>query len=89
MKVFSSQKGATEEIQKQLEDGMKRVARLYHESLPLALDVSEMPSAGSAGGLTGGLVAATGARIKQVTAARRRCYAKPISLTKSPRGSRW
>lgn len=65
-KVFSAQKGATEDIKKHLEEGMKRLARIYSESFPLALDVSHMAGAGSAGGLTGGIVAATGAQIKRV-----------------------
>jgi glycerate kinase len=79
--VFSAQKGATEEIQKRLEEGMHRIAGLYSEAFPLGLDVSHLPGAGSAGGLTGGIVAATGAKIKRV---RRRpiawdCYDLPPS----------
>ncbi|ELR21445.1 glycerate kinase subfamily protein [Acanthamoeba castellanii str. Neff] len=63
--VFSAQKGATEEIQKRLEAGMHRVAGFYRDSLPLGIDVAHLPGAGSAGGLTGGIVATTGAKIKR------------------------
>ncbi len=66
VQVFSAQKGATEEIQKRLEEGMHRVAGFYRDSLPLGIDVAHLPGAGSAGGLTGGIVAATGAKIKRV-----------------------
>jgi len=65
--VFSAQKGATQEIQQQLEEGMRRIAILYRDSFPLGLDVAHMPGAGSAGGLSGGLVAATGALLKRGT----------------------
>jgi glycerate kinase len=63
--VFSAQKGATEEIQEELEAGMRHLAELYRDQLPLGIDVANMPSAGSAGGLSGGLVAAFGATIKK------------------------
>jgi glycerate kinase len=66
VQVFSAQKGATAEIQLRLEEGMHRVAGFYRDSLPLGIDVSHMPGTGSAGGLTGGIVAATGAKIKRV-----------------------
>lgn len=65
--MFSAQKGATQEIQQQLEEGMRRIAILYRDSFPLGLDVAHMPGAGSAGGLSGGLVAATGALLKRGT----------------------
>lgn len=59
--VFSRQKGATSEQQTELEEGMQHVARLLEEAT--GRSVAQLPGAGAAGGLAGGLHAMLNAPI--------------------------
>ncbi|MEM7341372.1 MAG: glycerate kinase [Actinomycetota bacterium] len=60
-RVFGPQKGATAAQVEFLERRLNRLTQLYEETY--GVDVSEMPGAGAAGGLAGGL-AAVGGRIE-------------------------
>lgn len=60
--VFGHQKGATPEIVKQLDDGLKNYALKIKKFLKK--DITKTPGAGAAGGLGGGLVAFLNAKIK-------------------------
>ena len=65
-KVYSKQKGAdTEEIRKELEEGMLHLVPLF-KSLPRHMDVADLPGAGAAGGIAGGLIAALDAKLVKV-----------------------
>eukprot|EP00026_Physarum_polycephalum_P010318 Phypoly_transcript_10477.p1 GENE.Phypoly_transcript_10477~~Phypoly_transcript_10477.p1 ORF type:complete len:377 (+),score=69.05 Phypoly_transcript_10477:93-1223(+) len=61
--TFGPQKGANEQDREVLESGMNKLAKLYQETF--GVDISNMPGAGAAGGLSGGLVAALGGQIKK------------------------
>ena len=52
-------------MKQQLEKGMAHIAALYKD-LPRHIDVTELPGAGAAGGLAGGLLAALDAKISRV-----------------------
>ncbi len=60
--VYAPQKGAGPDDVETLEAGMTRLARCIKEQL--AIDLADMPGAGAAGGLAGGLVAFANARIE-------------------------
>lgn len=53
--IYSRQKGATEEMVKELDKGLKDLSEVIKKELHV--DVSNLPGAGAAGGLGGGLVA--------------------------------
>lgn len=59
--VYGPQKGATGEIAERLERGLANLARLWKEQF--GQDVAELPGAGAAGGVGGGLVAMLGAAL--------------------------
>jgi glycerate kinase len=61
--VYSPQKGATPEQVKMLDDGLLNLARVIARDL--GKDIREMPGAGAAGGLGGGLHAFLGAELQQ------------------------
>jgi glycerate kinase len=60
--VFSPQKGATPEQVERLDEGLANLARVIQADL--GLDIADMPGAGAAGGLGGGLHAFLGAELK-------------------------
>ncbi|MEE4111252.1 MAG: glycerate kinase [Desulfobacteraceae bacterium] len=60
--VYSPQKGATPEQVIQLDDGLANLARVIQMDLGVA--IADMPGAGAAGGLGGGLHAFVGAELK-------------------------
>jgi glycerate kinase len=60
--VYGPQKGATPEQVKMLDDGLSHLAHLLRKQL--GVDVQQLPGAGAAGGLGGGLVAFVGAALK-------------------------
>lgn len=60
--VFGPQKGANPEQVEQLEAALVRYAAVLRRSL--GVDIANLPGAGAAGGLAGGLVAFLGARIE-------------------------
>ena len=59
--VYGPQKGATEEIVRQLDAALVHLAKLIREQL--GMDVETLPGAGAAGGLGAGLVAFAGAKL--------------------------
>ncbi len=61
-KVYSSQKGATPEQVIALDDGLRNLAGVIRKEL--GVDIEDMPGAGAAGGLGGGLYAFLGAGLK-------------------------
>lgn len=61
--VYSPQKGATEEQVSYLDDGLRHLADIIKRDL--GPDVLDMPGAGAAGGLGGGLHAFLGAELKK------------------------
>jgi glycerate kinase len=60
-RVYGPQKGATEEMCRQLDEALANYARVIKKDL--GIDVIDMPGAGAAGGLGAGLVAFLGARL--------------------------
>ena len=60
-RVYGPQKGATPEQVEQLDAGLRHMAQLWREQL--GIDVEDMPGAGAAGGVGGGLVAMLGAEL--------------------------
>jgi glycerate kinase len=60
-RVYGPQKGATEEMCRQLDEALTNYARVIKNDL--GIDVIDMPGAGAAGGLGAGLVAFLGARL--------------------------
>jgi glycerate kinase len=61
--VYSSQKGATTEQVKELDEGLENLAAVIQREM--GLDIREMTGAGAAGGLGGGLHAFLGARLRK------------------------
>ncbi|MBN1554572.1 MAG: glycerate kinase [Phycisphaerae bacterium] len=59
--VYGPQKGATEEVVRQLDAGLAHLASLIRDQL--GMDVETLPGAGAAGGLGAGLVAFAGAKL--------------------------
>lgn len=59
--VYGPQKGATEEVVRQLDAALGHLAKLIREQL--GMDVETLPGAGAAGGLGAGLVAFAGAKL--------------------------
>ena len=59
--VYGPQKGATPDQVEKLDKGLKNLAELIHKDL--GMDVANMPGAGAAGGLGGGLHAFLGAKL--------------------------
>lgn len=59
--VYAPQKGATPQQVEQLDAGLRHMAKLWREQL--GVDVEDMPGAGAAGGVGGGLVAMLGAEL--------------------------
>lgn len=59
--IYAPQKGASPHQVKQLDDGLKHLARVVQKDL--GIDLTAMPSAGAAGGLGGGLVAFADAKL--------------------------
>jgi glycerate 2-kinase len=60
--VYGPQKGATPEIVRQLDEGLRRLAAAIERDLGVA--VADLPGAGAAGGLGAGLVAFCGASLE-------------------------
>jgi glycerate kinase len=60
-RVYGPQKGATEEMCRQLDEALTNYARVIKNDL--GIDVIDMPGAGAAGGLGAGLVTFLGARL--------------------------
>lgn len=60
--VFAPQKGATPEQVEELDQGLRRLARVIKRDV--GVDVSEIPGAGAAGGLGAGIVAFAGGELK-------------------------
>lgn len=60
--VYGPQKGATPEMVRQLDQGLRRLAEVIHARL--GIDVNAIPGAGAAGGLGAGLVAFLGASLR-------------------------
>jgi len=63
--VYGPQKGATPEMVKFLDQCLAHYAKVIKEQL--GIDIANLPGAGAAGGLGGGLVAFTGAELKSGT----------------------
>jgi glycerate kinase len=61
-RVYGPQKGATPAMVKQLDDGLKRLAKIIQKDL--GFKVAKLPGAGAAGGQGAGLVAFLGARMR-------------------------
>lgn len=59
--VYAPQKGAIPEQVEQLDAGLRHMAKLWRDQL--GIDVENMPGAGAAGGVGGGLVAMLGAKL--------------------------
>ncbi len=59
--VYAPQKGATPGQVEQLDAGLRHIARAWREQL--CVDVEQLPGAGAAGGVGGGLVAMLGAEL--------------------------
>lgn len=59
--VYGPQKGASPEMVRELDDALKRLAETIRRDMEI--DVEQLPGAGAAGGLGGGLVAFTNARL--------------------------
>ena len=60
-KVFAPQKGATARQVSELEERMRELARVMKDQT--GVDVSDMPGAGAAGGISGALMAYSGAQL--------------------------
>jgi glycerate kinase len=60
--VYGPQKGATPEMVAELDAALKRLAEVIRRDL--GVDVEQLPGAGAAGGLGGGLVAFAGGRLR-------------------------
>jgi glycerate kinase len=60
--VYGPQKGATPEMIEQLDAGLRNLAEIIERDM--GVKIGEMPGAGAAGGLGGGLVAFLGASLK-------------------------
>jgi len=60
--VYGPQKGATPEMVTELDAALKRLAEVIRRDL--GVDVDQLPGAGAAGGLGGGLVAFAGGRLR-------------------------
>ncbi len=61
-RVYGPQKGATQAMVKQLDDGLNRLAAVIQKDL--GVKVAKLPGAGAAGGQGAGLVAFLGARMR-------------------------
>ncbi len=61
--VFGPQKGATPEMVERLDLGLDNLSKVIREQL--GKDIRDLPGAGAAGGLGGGLVAFLGARLEK------------------------
>eukprot|EP00752_Nemacystus_decipiens_P015988 g14293.t1 len=59
--VYAPQKGATPEQVEELDAGLRHMAQLWRDQL--GVDVEQLPGAGAAGGVGGGLVAMLGAEL--------------------------
>lgn len=59
--IYGPQKGATPEMVQQLDAALKNYAQIIRKQLNI--DIENIPGAGAAGGLGGGLVAFTGAKL--------------------------
>ncbi|MEM9020416.1 MAG: glycerate kinase, partial [Planctomycetota bacterium] len=59
--VYGPQKGATPQQVEQLDAGLRHIAGLWRDQL--GVDVEQLPGAGAAGGVAGGLVAMLGAEL--------------------------
>ncbi len=59
--VYAPQKGATPEQVEELDSGLRHMAKLWRDQL--GVDVEDLPGAGAAGGVGGGLVAMLGAEL--------------------------
>lgn len=59
--VYAPQKGATPAQVEELDAGLRHIAQLWRDQL--GVDVEDMPGAGAAGGVGGGLVAMLGAQL--------------------------
>lgn len=60
--VFAPQKGADAQMVRELDDGLHHLAQIIRQDL--GIDISDMPGAGAAGGMGGGLHAFLGANLK-------------------------
>ena len=60
--VFGPQKGADEEMVKRLDEGLRHLADLIRRDL--GVEILDLPGAGAAGGMGGGMVAFLGARLE-------------------------
>lgn len=60
--VFAPQKGADENLVKSLDNGLKSASRIIQEQLNK--DIAQIPGAGAAGGVGGGMVAFFGAKLQ-------------------------
>lgn len=60
--VYAPQKGATPEIVEQLDQGLRNYSRVINETF--GVDISELPGAGAAGGIGGGLIAFLNGKMK-------------------------
>ncbi|HHW82483.1 MAG TPA: glycerate kinase, partial [Actinomycetales bacterium] len=61
--VFGPQKGATPELVRSLDDGLAHLAQVVRRDL--GVEVEDLPGAGAAGGLGGGMVAFFGAELRR------------------------
>lgn len=61
--VYASQKGASQRQIRILDEGLKNFAKVIKDIS--AIDIGFLPGSGAAGGLAGGLVAFTGAKLKK------------------------
>lgn len=60
--IFAPQKGASEAMVKELDDGLRHMASLIQHDL--GVDVSDLPGAGAAGGMGAGVVAFLGGSLR-------------------------
>ncbi len=60
--VYGPQKGASEEMARELDSALRRYADIIRRDL--GVDVASVPGAGAAGGLAAGLIAFCGARVR-------------------------
>lgn len=61
--IFGPQKGATPEMVEQLDAGLRHLAEVVRRDLNV--DIEQLPGAGAAGGLGGGMVAFAGATLRR------------------------
>lgn len=61
--VYGAQKGASGRQIKHLDEGLQNISKVIKEISKI--DISEIPGSGAAGGLAGGLVAFTGAKLEK------------------------